>query len=118
MASPGHQKKGPWTSSGGPASNLQSRTPRAFLQLRDWPDLWKLRGCCSRSAGWPECLTHPHTLRRGPQVLRSFSNPGLHPESRPQTSTPTGEAPPPQCSDGLPASSTQNLTLCALLFKS
>ena len=70
MASPGHQKKGPWTPSGGRACSLQSRTPRVFLQLRDWPDLRKLRGCCSRSAGWRERLTHPHTSRRARRSWR------------------------------------------------
>ena len=113
-ASPGHRKKGPWTSSGGRASSLQSRTPRAFLQLQDWPEPWKLLGCCSRSAPWPECLTHPHTPWWGPQVLMLFSNPSLHLGRQPQTSTPTGELPQPRCPDGLPASSTLKTSPSAL----
>ena len=113
-ASLGHQKKGPWTFSGGWASSLQSRTPRAFLQLRDWLDPWKFWGCCSRSAPWPECLTHPHTPWWGPQVLMLFSNPSLHLGRQPQTSAPTGEPMPPRCPDGLSASSALKTSPSAL----
>lgn len=81
---------------------------------RDWPERWKLWGCCSRPAPWPEGLTHLHTLRRGPQALMLFSNPSLHRGRRPQTSTPTGEPLPPRCPNGLPASSTLKTSPSAL----
>lgn len=111
-ASPGHQKDGPWTSSGGRASSLQSRTPRAFLARLARP--LEAPGLLFPRAPWPEGLTHLHTLWRGPQALMLFSNPSLHLGRRPQTSTPTGEPLPPRCPNGLPASSTLKTSPSAL----
>lgn len=116
-ASPGHQKDRPWMSSGGRASSLQSRTPRAFLArlARALEALGLLFPPCTLARG-PDPPAHPAA---GPTGLDAL----LQPQPASWEAAPDLDSHRPAAAAPMskwPASffDSENLTLCALLFRS
>lgn len=116
-ASPGHQKDGPWTSSGGWASSLQSRTPRAFLArlARALEALGLLFPPCTLARG-PDPPAHPAA---GPTGLDALLQPQPASwEAAPDLDSHRRAAAAPMSKWPASFFDSENLTLCALLFRS